>query len=318
MEDKALISAAVMGELPARGVDVHRLMNDFFTGLTKETLRAYRCDLQDFRACVGVATVEEAARVLLSHGSGEANARVIEYKAHLVGRGLSAATINRRLAALRSLVKLARTVGMVPWKLEIRGLKTETYRDTRGPGRDGLVLMLKALSSRNDAKATRDYAILRLLYDLALRRGEVARLDVEDVDLDTGELSILGKARTQRETRSLPDPTKTAVEKWLKVRGEESGPLFRNFDRAGKGSRLTDNAIYKIVRALGNSVGVKVRPHGLRHTAITEALDLMGGDFRAVQRYSRHRDPRVLNLYDDNRIDLAGEVARRVASSCQA
>ncbi len=57
------------------------------------------------------------------------------------------------------------------------------------------------------------------------------------------------------------------------------------------------------------------RPHGLRHAAITEALDLLGGDVRRVQRFSRHRDVRVLNAYDDNRQDLAGEVARIVAAN---
>jgi integrase/recombinase XerC len=58
---------------------------------------------------------------------------------------------------------------------------------------------------------------------------------------------------------------------------------------------------------------VKARPHGLWNAAITEALDLTGGDVRAVQRFSRHRDVRVLQRYDDSRRDLAGDVARRVA-----
>ncbi len=93
----------------------------------------------------------------------------------------------------------------------------------------------------------------------------------------------------------------------------EPGPLFLNFDRAKKGRRLTGAGIYALVRKLGRSVGVDVWPHGLRHTAITEALDLTEGDVRAVQRFSRHRDMRVLTVYDDNRTDLAGEVARQVA-----
>ena len=71
---------------------------------------------------------------------------------------------------------------------------------------------------------------------------------------------------------------------------------------------------YRLVRRLGASVGVTARPHGLRHTAITAALDLTG-DLRAVQRFSRHRDVRVLTRYDDNRQDLGGDVARRVAAS---
>jgi integrase len=68
------------------------------------------------------------------------------------------------------------------------------------------------------------------------------------------------------------------------------------------------------VGELASKAGLsRVSPHGLRHAAITEALDLTGGDVRAVQRFSRHRDVRVLNIYDDCREDLAGQVARLVA-----
>ena len=99
------------------------------------------------------------------------------------------------------------------------------------------------------------------------------------------------------------------------MRGTESGPLFLNFDRAGKGRGLTGRSLHRLVRALGAAVGVAVRPHGLRHAAITEALGLTRGDLRAVQRFSRHRDVRVVGRYDDNREDLAGEVARLVADA---
>jgi integrase len=67
--------------------------------------------------------------------------------------------------------------------------------------------------------------------------------------------------------------------------------------------------------SVGRRLGFKVWPHGLRHAAITEALDLTGGNVRAVQRFSRHRDVRVLERYDDNRKDLGGEVAKQVAAS---
>ena len=63
------------------------------------------------------------------------------------------------------------------------------------------------------------------------------------------------------------------------------------------------------------TAGITVRPHELRHAGITEPLDLTNGNTRAVQRYSRHRDMRILNLYDDNRTDLGGDVARLVAAN---
>ena len=70
----------------------------------------------------------------------------------------------------------------------------------------------------------------------------------------------------------------------------------------------------RIVGELGERLRLKVRPHGLRHAAITKILDLTRGDVRAVARFSRHRDIRTLTRYDDNRVDLGGEVARLVAA----
>jgi integrase/recombinase XerC len=51
------------------------------------------------------------------------------------------------------------------------------------------------------------------------------------------------------------------------------------------------------------------RPHGLRHEAITSALDATNGNVRAVQRFSGHSDLNTLTRYDDNRQDLGGQVA---------
>ncbi len=175
--------------------------------------------------------------------------------------------------------------------------------------------MLAELDKRGTPKAKRDKAAIRLLYDLGLRRGEVVGLDVGDVDLEVGTLAVLGKGRSEKTRLTLPPETQAALREWLSVRGDPPGPLFPNFDRARKGRRLTGAGLYALVRKLGQSVGVDVWPHGLRHTAITEALDLTEGDVRAVQRFSRHRDVRVLTIYDDNRTDMAGKVARMVASN---
>lgn len=276
-------------------------------------MRAYRADLADFTRSLGASDLDAAAHHLLSHGPGPANALALRYRAQLLDRQLSAATVNRRLAALRSLVKLARTLGLVTWALEVPGLKTQAYRDTRGPGIKGVRRLLKAAAARTDTKGIRDHAMLRLLFDLGLRRSEVAGLDVADVQAEQGTIAVLGKGRAEKERLTLPGPTWEALRAWLTVRGTEPGPLFWNVDRAGKSGRLTSTSIYRTVRALGAHIGLAVRPHGLRHAAITAALDLTG-DLRAVQRFSRHRDVRVLSVYDDNREDLGGDVARRVAA----
>ena len=135
-----------------------------------------------------------------------------------------------------------------------------------------------------------------------------------DVDLQGKRISILGKKRTQKEWLSLPQPTASALVDWINMRGEGPGALFISLDRRGRGDRFSGRSVHRIVRSLGEQarLGV-VRPHGLRHAAITAALDLTGGNVRAVQRFSRHRDLRTLTLYDDNRLDLGGEIARRLA-----
>ena len=113
-------------------------------------------------------SADEAARQLLAAGHGPANETALNYRSHLLAIGLAPATVNRRLAALRSLVKLARTLGMVGWALDVPSVRSEAYRDTSGPGRDGFCRLLDQLASRTDAKGVRDRAILRLLYDLGL------------------------------------------------------------------------------------------------------------------------------------------------------
>ena len=289
---------------------VTALVQAFLAGRNVLTARAYRQDLETFASFLKLPHITEASRFLLSCFPGDANALALGYKTALVEQKLAAATINRRLAALRALVKLARTLGLVPWSLEIQNVKTEQNRDLRGPGRIALKRVLADLSARQNPKARRDLAILRLLHDLGLRRGEVVSLDLEHVDTETGTVSVLGKGRAARSSLTLPAETKAALAAWIAARGSEAGALFTNFDRAGKGSRLSGTSIYRLTK--GQGLG---RPHGIRHAAITEALDLLHGDVRAVAKFSRHADIRVVGLYDDNRQDMAGEVAKAVAAN---
>jgi integrase/recombinase XerC len=150
-----------------------------------------------------------------------------------------------------------------------------------------------------------------------LRRAEAVGLDAEDLDLTAGCCWIRGKGRTAKERLTLPAPTQAALAGWLKDRGDAPGPLFVALDRAHRGHRLTGQAVYAVVRGLGAAAGVRARPHGLRHAAITRALDLTHGDVRAVQRFSRHKDVRIIQRSDDARADLAGGVAKRVAEGLE-
>ncbi|WP_422929016.1 tyrosine-type recombinase/integrase [Singulisphaera sp. PoT] len=291
----------------------------FLSGRKPTTLRAYESDLEDFAMFAGAGSSGEAVNGLIALHHGQANGVALAYRSHMTERGLSSATVSRRLAALRSVVKLGRTLGLINWTLEVESPKAEAYRDTRGPGDDGWKAMLetaKREASTGDAKGVRDLALIRLLHDLGMRRGEVVALDLADVDLERGTVEIVGKGRTQGELLTLPEGTARALGEWIEIRGLEDGPLFTRLDRAAKeASRLTDTAVYQTVQALGKRAGLNhaVRPHGLRHQAITSALDATNGDIRSVQQFSRHSDPRTLLKYDDRRRDVAGAIARMIA-----
>jgi integrase/recombinase XerC len=188
------------------GNNLQPLLTLFLSGRSPKTLAAYRYDLKHFCAFIGALTPEDAAQQLLGSGQGEGHALVLRYRAALIERGLSPATINRRLAALRSLVKLARLFGFVPWTLDIPGVEARPYRDTRGQGKEGLRGLLATLKGREDPKAYRDRAIVRLLFDLALRREEVVRLDLEDLDFS---IRAGGGARQETHPKGMVEPART-------------------------------------------------------------------------------------------------------------
>lgn len=267
--------------LPAVGsVD---LLNAFLGGLNPRTLRAYDQDLGDFARFLGSSTSREAIGLLTSGSHGQANAVALSYRTHLTERGLKSATIDRRLAALRSIVKLARTLGMVPWTLEVDAPKVDPYRDTiscGSPGWRSMLELAKTEALTGEAKPTRDLAIIRCLHDIGLRRGEAVSADVDSLDQERGPLSIVGKGKTDAKKLTHPGPTRGALSRWLEVRRSEPGPLFVRLDRAATtADHLTGESVRKLVAALARRAGVSgsVRPHGLRHIAVTELLDRNGG-----------------------------------------
>jgi hypothetical protein len=90
---------------------------------------------------------------------GEANEIVRAYRSTLIERGLSPSTINRRLSALRSLVALGKELGFVTFDLATRNVRSEAYRDTRGPEPDAMAALIQAaLAHPHRAKAARDVA----------------------------------------------------------------------------------------------------------------------------------------------------------------
>lgn len=101
----------------------------------------------------------------------------------------------------------------------------------------------------------------------------------------------------------MPPTSREAVRVWLVVRGPKPGPLFLSRSPAKhRDGRLVTRGVYRIIRNLGAAVGAHVRPHGLRHTAITQAIDAVaqkGLSIDVVRQFSRHRDIGTLMIYRD-------------------
>ena len=294
------------------------LVQAFLSGRSKRTIEAYSHDLADFTKFLGLPSVTAAVNDLLSRNAGGANHQVLRYRVHLIERELSPATINRRLAAIRSLVRLASMLGLISWEVKIQGIKSQPYRDTKGPGRQAFIAMLDCARNGKEPKATRDQLILRLLHDLALRASEVANLDLADFEETSSGLWVLGKGKTQKEKLTLPEPVMACMSRWLVLRGKDEGPLVAHFGKVNRGGRISRAGIHHVVSSLGKTVGIKAFPHGLRHSGLTFACIVAqqnGYGLEEVLDFSRHsrRSIATLMIYRDRQRNVQGKLASLVS-----
>jgi integrase/recombinase XerC len=288
---------------------------------SENTRRAYRHDIEAFFVnAYEAAASPERVRSFLALNTPQMVLILLRYKARLLVEGKSEATINRRMSALMSLVRFARRVGATEADPSdsLDAEKVITYRDTRGVGAEEARKLLRQ-PDRSTLKGKRDFALLLLLLENALRRAEICALTREDFEPDGKSIWIHGKGRgTQRERVTLSTNTVAAIEAYIiaaELSEERTTPLFINVSPAARGRGLTTDGLYKVIKELAESAGLKERlsPHRLRHTAITLALDASGGDVRRVQQLSRHARLETLQRYDDNRNDLQGEVTRMLS-----
>ena len=289
--------------------DWGRVLSDWLaTKRSPHTRRVYRRDIENFLADLGT----ELGKFLSLDRHG-AYALVSRYKGELVTKGLKSATINRRLAAIKSLVSFSYNCGHCDFMLEsVKGEKLSSYRDTSGVDPEAFKRVLSAID-RTSLKGIRDYALLILLWSNALRRSEVSKANIGDFDPVAKTLRIFGKGRgNNAETVSLGSGTVTAIESWLSARGETNPDkaLFCSVNAGYRDGRLCTQAIYNIVKERCQSAGISkaMSPHRVRHSSITAALEVTGGDVRRVQKLSRHSSLNTLLIYDDNRKNHQGEV----------
>jgi integrase/recombinase XerC len=293
------------------------LLEDFLAGRKPGTIAAYSKDLAHFARWLGAPAADQAVAELLHLDAGGANRICLNYRNAMTDAGLAAATVNRRLAALKSLVKVARMMGRVAWSVEVGGLKPEPRRDVRGPEADEFRKLWKSAKLAGDSpRARRDRAIVALLFGMALRRGEVVALDLVDLDFRESVALVARKGKREKTRRPIPAEVARALGDWVLVRGSDPGPLFTRTDRPGSDGRLSGEGVARVVARLGLAAKLprKVRPHGLRHSAITSAL--AGGVTPVDARsFSGHSKIETVMVYHDELKDTARKVSSKVAKA---
>lgn len=208
-------------------------------------------------------------------------------------------TANRMLSALRGVLKAAWKLGLISAEDYQKAASVESVRGETLPS--GRALSSGELSGLlNTCAATpldiRDAAILSLLYGCGLRRAELVALNLSDYIKEEKELLIRGKGNKQRAVplgHALP-----ALNDWLLIRGEEQGPLFWGLGNRNRGGRLTDQAVYNMLRKRARLAGVKnLSPHDFRRTFVGDLLDA-GADIVTVQKMVGHASPTTTSRYD--------------------
>jgi len=289
--------------------DWGRVLTDWLaTKRSPHTRRVYQKDIDNFLADLNL----ELGKFLSLDRHG-AYALVSRYKGELITKGLKSATINRRLAAIKSLVAFSYNCGHCDFMLEsVKSEKLSAYRDTSGVDSETFKRVLGGID-RTSLKGIRDCALLILLWSNALRRSEVSKANISDFDHTAKTLRIFGKGRgNNAETVSLGSGTVRAIEAWLSARGEHDPDkaLFVSVNLGYREGRLSTQAIYNIVKERCQAAGITkaMSPHRVRHSSITAALEATNGDVRRVQKLSRHSSLNTLLIYDDARKNHQREV----------
>jgi integrase/recombinase XerD len=255
--------------------------------LAPRTVEAYRRDLQALAGWLGrpPASVETE--------------ELERYLAELRAAGLSAATIARRVASLRSFFRHLVLIGAVEANpaAELE-LPRRTRRLPRALSLSEAERLIEAAAGTTP-RALRDHALVELLYGAGLRVSEAVGLDKTGVDLDQRLVRTVGKGGKER---VVPVGRKAveALQRYL-ARGRphldrrHRPELFLN----AKGGPLTRAGAFLILRKLAEKAGLepeRVHPHLLRHSFATHLLE-GGADLRSVQEMLGHADLATTELY---------------------
>ncbi len=279
------------------------------------TLRSYATDLAQF----GAFLEEEHLGGEAPGPEGIDEVAIRAFVASLHRRGLQKSTIARKLSAVRAYLAHAvreERIGANP------GEDVPTPRVPKRLPRhltvDEVFTLLDAIDP-GDFSGARDRAILELLYSAGLRVGELAALDVDDLDLGARLVRVLGKGRRERIV-PFGSKAKEALHRWLaaalpvRPKGGAGEALFLN----ARGGRLTDRSVRRILdrRLVEAALRARVSPHALRHSFATHLLGA-GADLRAIQELLGHASLSTTQRYTHVGVDALMRVYDRAHPRAQ-
>lgn len=200
-------------------------------------------------------------------------------------------------SALRSFLRFLHLVGLIEAPLVWAVPSVADLRDRTLPRglEPAAVRKLLASCDRRRTIGRRDHAILLLMSRLGLRRGEVAAIQLEDVDWRAGLLLVRGKGSRQ-DVLPLPVDVGEALVSYLRRRPRcESRALFVRMTAPLQG--LAPHTVGWIVREACTRAGLpRVGAHRLRHTAATEMLR-QGASLAEIGQVLRHREQKTTAIY---------------------
>ncbi len=217
------------------------------------------------------------------------------------GEAPKATTQNYHLIALRSFLKFLA-------KRDIKTLAAEKIELAKHPDRqvefleeEELLRLLDAPKKGKGLVSLRDSAILEMLFSTGLRVSELARLEIDSINLKRDEFTVTGKGGKRRIV-FLSDRARDAIKAYLNKRQDTSPFLFVSHDRAKTGrdveQGLTPRSIQRTVDKYARKAGItkKVSPHTMRHTFATDLLR-GGADIRSVQAMLGHASITTTQIY---------------------
>ena len=210
-------------------------------------------------------------------------------------KGLGAASLALRLSALRSFFDWMVSQGELPAN-PAKGIAAPKAPRHLPKNIDVDDVNRLLDIDLNDPLAVRDRAMLEVMYGAGLRLSELVNLDIKHLDVDTGEVWVMGKGSKERR---LPIGRNAVVwiEHWLDLRGlfgSDEDALF--LSKLGK--RISARNVQKRFAEWGIKQGLNshVNPHKLRHSFATHMLE-SSGDLRGVQELLGHANLSTTQIY---------------------